>query len=59
MGEYRMSGAEMFVNQEHSDSERLEWLEANLERLETVRAGIRAGMSIRTAIDLQIEGVNY
>lgn len=54
-----MSGAEVYVTKEHTDSERLEWLEANLERLETIRAGIRAGMSIRTAIDLQIEGVNY
>ena len=54
-----MSGAEVLVTQEHSDRERLTWLEANLDRLETIKAGIRAGMSLRTAIDLLIEGVNY
>jgi hypothetical protein len=53
------SGAEMIVEREHSDAERLEWIEAHPERLETVKAGVNAGMAIRTAIDLLIEGVNY
>lgn len=54
-----VSGAEAFVKSEHSDSERLEWIEKHINELETISAGIKAGMSIRTAIDLRIEGVNY
>lgn len=59
MEQRSVTGAEVFVKAEHSDSERLEWLEANLDRLETIKAGIRAGMSLRVAIDLLIEGINY
>lgn len=59
MEQRSVTGAEVFVKAEHSDSERLEWLEAHLDRLEQIRAGINAGMSVRTSIDLLIEGTNY